>query len=119
MIHTARETDHLRLRRGAHSLSPILHSSHGERNHTGAVTLGQCRAWSSRHRIGTAGAPSGITSASALGFEPGDDVWPNLCAGFPPDQDTEMLQTYSDFAAVFNDAHVFFWHCVDERLDGA
>jgi hypothetical protein len=38
-------------------------------------------------------------------------------ACFPPDQDTEMLQTYSGLARIFNDARILCWHCISEGLE--
>src|SRR5712691_289930 len=41
----------------------------------------------------------------ALGLDPGDDFWPDVCACLATDQYSEMLQPNSNLAWILNDAH--------------
>ena len=53
----------------------------------------------------------------AMGLDPGDDFWPDVCACLAPDQYSEMLQPNSNLAWILNDAHTRCRHRVDTRFD--
>jgi stage II sporulation SpoAA-like protein len=53
----------------------------------------------------------------AMGLDPGDDFWPDVCACLAPDQYSEMLQPNPNLAWILNDAHTRCWHRVDTRFD--
>ena len=53
----------------------------------------------------------------AMGLDPGDDFWPDVCACLAPDQYSEMLQPNPNLAWVPNDTHIRCRHRVDARFD--
>ncbi len=53
----------------------------------------------------------------AMGLDPGDDLWPDVCACLAPDQYSEMLQPNPNLAWILNDTHIRCGHRVDTRFD--
>ena len=58
-----------------------------------------------------------VSAPLAMGVDPGDDFWPDVCACLAPDHYSEMLQPNPNLAWILNDTHTRCWRRVDKRFD--
>ena len=52
----------------------------------------------------------------AMGLDPGDDFWPDMCACLATDHNSEMLQPNPNLAWILNDTHTRCRHRVDNKV---